>query len=125
MSARINTTKVSFPQMRQCFCPGSFVRLNPAFNNKMCQTIGTCCPFDRTVPKELREKLLRSKNSREYVVVALEHQSARTSSAHAHSLRQRELVNVEERTRIEELLRVSNNDLGSACFAHRADSTLS
>ena len=112
-------------QMRQCCCPGSFARLNPVSNDKMHQMIGTCCPSDRSMPKEMREKLSRSKNSREQVVVLLECQSARTSSAHVRSLRQRELVNMEEHIRIEEALHVSNNNLGSACFDHHTDDMLS
>ena len=125
MSVMINTTKVCLPQMQQCCCPGSFVRLNPASNDKMYQMIGVCCPSDRSTPKELREKLSCSKNSREQVVVALECQSARTSSVQARSLRQRELVNVEECIRIEESLHASNNNLGYACFVHHADNVLS
>ena len=73
------------------------------------------------MPKELRDKLLRSKNSVEQVVVVLECQSARTSSVQVRSLHQRDLVNVEECTTIEELLCASNNNLGTTCFEFHTD----
>lgn len=100
MSARINATKVCLPQMRQHICSGSFARSNLASNNKTHQIIGTRSPLDRNMPKEMREKLLRSKNSCEQVAVALEYQSARASSVQVCSLHQRKLVNVEGCMRI-------------------------
>ena len=54
----------------------------------------------------------------------LEHESVRTMSIEVAPLQQREAACMGEYARIKEMMCVTNEKLGSTCFAHHADDML-
>ena len=78
----------------------------------MNQTIGSYCVHDISMPQQMREMPIQSQNRKDLVVLALEHESARTMSSGIAPFRQREVADVVDYARAEKALRETNDKLG-------------